>query len=86
MRSIISTILNVALPHPGSLSASLDQIAWALTSYIGVRAYGWLSGAPFRDQIRVPRLGRSYVGIRRLWAPPTSLGTVLFGPRVAGPG
>jgi hypothetical protein len=34
MQGVDNTILNVALPHiQGSLSASLDQIAWALTSY-----------------------------------------------------
>ena len=33
MQGVDNTILNVALPHiQGSLSASLDQIAWALTS------------------------------------------------------
>ena len=32
MQGVDNTILNVALPHvQGSLSASLDQIAWALT-------------------------------------------------------
>src|SRR5204862_5584687 len=45
-----NTILNVGLPHiRGSLSASLDQIAWALTSYIVCAAImmpltGWLAG------------------------------------------
>ena len=35
MQGVDNSILNVALPHvQGSLSASLDQIAWALTSYI----------------------------------------------------
>jgi DHA2 family multidrug resistance protein len=35
MQGVDNTILNVALPHiQGSLSASLDQVAWALTSYI----------------------------------------------------
>ena len=35
MQGVDNTILNVALPHiQGSLSASLDQIAWALTPYI----------------------------------------------------
>lgn len=35
MQTIDMTIANVALPHmQGSLSASLDQIAWVLTSYI----------------------------------------------------
>ena len=35
MLGVDDAILNVALPHiQGSLSASLDQVAWALTSYI----------------------------------------------------
>ena len=35
MQGLDNTILNVALPHiQGSLSPSLDQIAWALISYI----------------------------------------------------
>lgn len=35
MQAIDMTIANVALPHmQGALSASLDQIAWVLTSYI----------------------------------------------------
>lgn len=35
MQAIDTTIANVALPHmQGALSASLDQIAWVLTSYI----------------------------------------------------
>jgi DHA2 family multidrug resistance protein len=50
MQGIDNTILNVALPHvQGSLSASQDQIAWALTSYIVCSAImmpltGWLAG------------------------------------------
>src|SRR5213595_2710395 len=50
MQGVDNTILNVALPHiQGSLSASLDQIAWALTSYIVCAAVmmpltGWLAG------------------------------------------
>ncbi|MGC2202737.1 MAG: DHA2 family efflux MFS transporter permease subunit, partial [Stellaceae bacterium] len=50
MQGVDNTILNVALPHiQGSLSASLDQIAWALTSYIVCAAImmpltGWLAG------------------------------------------
>jgi DHA2 family multidrug resistance protein len=39
MYSIDSTIANVALPHmQGSLSASLDQITWVLTSFIVAQA------------------------------------------------
>ena len=35
MNSLDTTIANVALPHiQGSVSASQDQIAWVLTSYI----------------------------------------------------
>jgi hypothetical protein len=35
MQGVDNTILNVALPHiQGSLSASLDQIAWALTRWV----------------------------------------------------
>jgi DHA2 family multidrug resistance protein len=50
MQSLDTTILNVALPHiQGNLSASQDQIAWALTSYIVCAAImmpltGWLAG------------------------------------------
>jgi DHA2 family multidrug resistance protein len=50
MQGVDNTILNVALPHiQGSLSASLDQIAWTLTSYIVCAAImmpltGWLAG------------------------------------------
>ena len=50
MQGVDNTILNVALPHvQGSLSASLDQVAWALTSYIVCAAImmpltGWLAG------------------------------------------
>jgi MFS transporter, DHA2 family, multidrug resistance protein len=50
MQGLDTTIANVALPHiRGSLSASLDQIAWVLTSYIVAAAImmpltGWLAG------------------------------------------
>jgi DHA2 family multidrug resistance protein len=50
MQGLDNTILNVALPHiQGSLSASLDQVAWTLTSYIVCSAImmpltGWLAG------------------------------------------
>ncbi|MDB5446287.1 MAG: drug resistance transporter, EmrB/QacA subfamily [Phenylobacterium sp.] len=49
MNSLDGTIANVALPHiQGSLSASPDQIAWVLTSYIVAAAMvtpvsGWLA-------------------------------------------
>jgi DHA2 family multidrug resistance protein len=50
MQGVDNTIANVALPHiQGSLSASQDQIAWVLTSYIVAAAImmpltGWLAG------------------------------------------
>ncbi len=49
MNSLDTTIANVALPHiQGSISASPDQIAWVLTSYLIATAImtplsGWLS-------------------------------------------
>src|SRR4029079_15901202 len=49
MQALDTTIANVALPYmQGSLSASLDQINWVLTSYIVASAImtapmGWLS-------------------------------------------
>src|ERR1700690_3631927 len=48
MQTLDGTIANVALPHmPGAMSASQDQIAWVLTSYIVAAAIatpltGWL--------------------------------------------
>ena len=50
MQGVDNTIANVALPHiQGSLSASQDQVAWVLTSYIVSAAVmmpltGWLAG------------------------------------------
>ena len=49
MQALDTTIANVALPHmQGSLSATQDQIAWVLTSYIVAAAImtpptGWLA-------------------------------------------
>ena len=50
MQALDTSIANVALPHmQGSLSATQDQIAWVLTSYIVAAAIatpltGWLAG------------------------------------------
>ncbi len=50
MQGVDTTIANVALPHmQGSVSASQDQIAWVVTSYIVAAAImtpltGWLAG------------------------------------------
>ena len=63
MQALDTTIANVALPHmQGSLSASQDQIAWVLTSYIVAAAIatpltGWLCDR-FGQKSRLPGLGR----------------------------
>src|SRR5262249_49109248 len=50
MQALDTTVANVALPYmQGSLSASLDQVNWILTSYIVASAIltapvGWLAG------------------------------------------
>jgi DHA2 family multidrug resistance protein len=57
MQVLDTTIANVALPHiQGSLSATQDQVAWILTSYIVASAImtplvGWLSGALGRRRL-----------------------------------
>lgn len=49
MQSIDMTIANVVLPHmQGALGATLDQIAWVLTSYVvatavGIPIVGWIA-------------------------------------------
>ncbi len=77
MQGLDNTILNVALPHiQGSLSASLDQVAWTLTSYIVCSAImmpltGWLAG---RFGIKWTSSSASIIGFtiapRRCAAPP----------------
>ena len=59
MQMLDTTIANVALPHmQGSLSASQDQIAWVLTSYIVAAAIatplraGWATGSAARRWCR----------------------------------
>src|SRR4249919_3670545 len=57
MQAIDTTIANVALPEmQGSLSATQDQAAWVLTSYIVAAAImtpvtGWLAGALGRRRL-----------------------------------
>ncbi|MEQ1440115.1 DHA2 family efflux MFS transporter permease subunit [Fontimonas sp. SYSU GA230001] len=59
MQTLDTTIANVALPHmQGALSASQDQIAWVLTSYIVAAAIataptGWLALRFGRKQVFV---------------------------------
>jgi len=68
--SIDWTIAAVALPHmQGTFSATQDQVAWVITSYIVASAImiptaGWLS-ARFRAQAPVRmRGGRVHCGLR----------------------
>src|SRR6202789_831244 len=57
LQAIDTTIANVALPRiQGSLSASQDQMAWVLTSYIIAAAImtplsGWLAGQVGRRRV-----------------------------------
>jgi DHA2 family multidrug resistance protein len=59
MQSLDTTIANVALPRiQGSLSATQDQMAWVLTSYIVAAAImtplsGWLAGRIGRKRVFV---------------------------------
>ena len=57
MQALDNTIANVALPRiQGSLSATQDQMAWVLTSYIIATAImtplsGWLSSQVGRKRV-----------------------------------
>ena len=57
---IDSSIVNVSLPHmQGSFSASLDEIAWVLTSYIVANSImipmtGWISARVGRKRYFLP--------------------------------
>ena len=59
MQALDTTVANVALPYmQGSLSASLDQINWVLTSYIVASAImtapiGWMSDRYGRKRLFV---------------------------------
>ena len=61
MQALDTTIANVALPYmQGSLSATLDQVSWVLTSYVVAAAVmtapvGWLSDRFGRKKLLVLR-------------------------------
>jgi DHA2 family multidrug resistance protein len=59
LQALDTTIANVALPHiRGSLSATLEQMGWVLTSYIVASAImttlaGWLAGQVGRKKVLI---------------------------------
>src|SRR5258708_11772322 len=63
MQALDSTIANVALPYmQGSLSASMDQINWVLTSYIVTAAImtapiGWVAQRFGRERLFIVCVG-----------------------------
>ena len=67
MQALDTSIANVALPHmQGSLSATQDQIAWVLTSYIVAAAIatpltGWLAGRYGRKRLFLVRHHRLHL-------------------------
>src|SRR5437868_10453391 len=87
MQGVDNTILNVALPHiQGSLSASLDQIAWVLTSYIVCAAIlmpltGWLAGW---FGIKIPRVDFGFTITSALCGAATSLSELVLFRAVQG--
>src|ERR671932_2001268 len=62
MQALDTTIANVALPYmQGSLSATLDQANWVLTSYIVAAAImtpptGWLAGRFGRKRLVIAQV------------------------------
>jgi len=57
MEVLDTTVVNVSLPHiAGSLSASIDEATWALTSYLVANAIilpmtGWLASTFGRKRL-----------------------------------
>src|SRR5262245_59641986 len=57
MEVLDTTVVNVSLPHiAGSLSATIDESTWALTSYLVANAIvlpmtGWLAGVFGRKRL-----------------------------------
>ena len=84
MQAIDTTIANVALPYmQGTLSATMDQANWVLTSYIVAAAImtpptGWLAGA-VRPQAAVPVPGdRLHDGLGAVRRCAQSLGQIVL--------
>lgn len=82
MQVVDTTIANVALPHmQGSLSATQDQVAWVLTSYIvaaaiATPATGWLAGHFGRKNLLLASIG-GFVLASVLCATATGIGQMV---------
>src|ERR1700689_1513202 len=83
MEVLDTTVVNVSLPHiAGSLSASVDEASWALTSYLVANAIvlpitGWL--ANYFGRKRVLLAGRAgFPPASLLWGWAPSLGALIF--------
>ena len=84
MEVLDTTVVNVSLPHiAGSLSATIDEATWALTSYLVANAIilpmtGWLA-EPLRPQAPADAVGRRLHRAPRSsagWRP--TLGSLIF--------
>src|SRR5260370_31468021 len=89
-----SSIVNVALPHmQGSFSASVDEIAWVVTSYlvaagIMIPMTGWIAGRYGRKRYFVASIAM-FILSSALCGRPPSLNPIVFFrpmPRSAGAG
>src|SRR3954465_7562559 len=82
MQGVDTTIANVALPHmQGSMSASQDQIAWVVTSYIVAAAImtpltGWLAGRVGIRHVFLPSV-IAFTAASALCGAATSLGQLV---------
>ncbi len=78
MEVLDTTVVNVSLPHiAGSLSASVDEATWALTSYLVANAIilpmtGWLANYFGRKRMLHGGGGRLHRGVVSCaaWRPP----------------
>jgi DHA2 family multidrug resistance protein len=75
MQVLDTSVTNVALPHmQGSLSASVDDVAWVLTSYLAANAViipatGWLSALLGRKRFFLIRFCRGSRQASSSWWP-----------------
>ena len=83
MEVLDTTVVNVSLPHiAGSLSATVDESTWALTSYLVANAIvlpmtGWLAGVFGRKRLLMASVGGFTLASLLCGLAPT-LGTLVF--------